>query len=45
MGIATAPPSSNLSFEDLLVGNAAAQALAGQNPEFGFGPGLFNALY
>src|ERR1700689_1717762 len=37
MRIAMAPPSSDLSFEGLLVGDAAAQALAGQNAEFGFG--------
>ena len=37
MRIAMVPPSSDLSFEDLLAGNAAAQALARQNAEFGFG--------
>jgi hypothetical protein len=37
MIVAMVPPGSNLSFEYLLVGNAAAQALARQNAEFGFG--------
>ena len=30
-------PSGDLSFEGLLVGNAAAQTLAGQDGEFGLG--------
>jgi hypothetical protein len=37
MFVAMVPPGSDLSFDDLLIGNAAVQALAGQNAEFGFG--------